>query len=67
MAEDKFEAVDPLARVSKENALVLFDEDVTELIPAEPDDLRLDAALLDEKAEGRFEEDRKSTRLNSSH
>jgi RNA polymerase primary sigma factor len=37
VAEDKFEAVDPLARVSREQGYVLFDEDTIELIPAEGD------------------------------
>ena len=36
VAEDKFEAVDPFALVSKENGFVLF-EDVIELIPQEAD------------------------------
>ena len=36
VAEDKFEAVDPFALVSKENSFVLF-EDVIELIPHETD------------------------------
>jgi RNA polymerase primary sigma factor len=36
VAEDKFEAVDPFALVSKENSFVLF-EDVIELIPQEVD------------------------------
>ena len=56
MAEDKFDAVDPLARVSKESALVLYDEDVIEIIPAETEELNLDGPLLDEKSEHRFEE-----------
>ncbi|HEX4136535.1 MAG TPA: RNA polymerase sigma factor RpoD [Bryobacteraceae bacterium] len=65
MAEDKFEAVDPLARVSREQGYVLF-EDAIELIPPEVDGLSLDPLTLDapaaveeraeEKSDGRFEE-----------
>jgi RNA polymerase primary sigma factor len=60
VAEDKFEAVDPLARVSREQGYVLF-EDPIELIPAEDglslDALPLEAPLVEEKAEERrFEE-----------
>jgi RNA polymerase primary sigma factor len=46
VAEDKFEAVDPLARVSREQGYVLF-EDSIELIPAEVDGLALDVLVLD--------------------
>jgi RNA polymerase primary sigma factor len=55
VAEDKFEADDPLARVSKEDVLALFDEEITELIP-EADELRLDTPFGEDKAEPRFEE-----------
>ena len=66
MAEDKFEAVDPLARVSREKGYVLF-EDAIELIPPEVEGLSLDVLTLDaplvveERPEdktdsGRFEE-----------
>jgi RNA polymerase primary sigma factor len=60
VAEDKFEAVDPLSLVSKEKGFVLF-EDVIELIPQEIDELPPDAPLLEEKADDkafdrRFEE-----------
>jgi RNA polymerase primary sigma factor len=56
VAEDKFDAVDPLARVSKENGFVLF-EDVSELIPPEVEELPLDSPLIDEKSDDRrFEE-----------
>jgi RNA polymerase primary sigma factor len=65
VAEDKFEAVDPLARVSREQGYVLF-EDAIELIPPEVDGLSLDPLTLDapaaveeraeEKSDGRFEE-----------
>jgi RNA polymerase primary sigma factor len=61
VAEDNFEAVDPLARVSREQGLVLF-ESSTELIPQEVEELPLDAPLViedraDDKAEDRrFEE-----------
>ncbi len=46
MAEDKFEAVDPLARVSREQGYVLF-EDGIELIPPEVEGLALDVLALD--------------------
>jgi RNA polymerase primary sigma factor len=46
VAEDKFEAVDPLARVSREQGYVLF-EDAIELIPPEVEGLSLDALTLD--------------------
>jgi RNA polymerase primary sigma factor len=46
VAEDKFEAVDPLARVSRERGYVLF-EDAIELIPPEVDGLSLDTLTLD--------------------
>ena len=46
MAEDKFEAVDPLARVSREQGYVLF-EDAIELIPPEVEGLSLDSLTLD--------------------
>ena len=47
MAEDKFEAVDPLARVSREQGYALFEEDSIELIPAEPEGLSLDSLTLE--------------------
>ncbi len=56
MAEDTFEAVDPLARVSKDGSLALFDDDTIELIPSEAEELSLDAPLLDEKTDQRFED-----------
>jgi RNA polymerase primary sigma factor len=46
VAEDKFEAVDPLARVSREQGYVLF-EDAIELIPPEVEGLSLEALTLD--------------------
>ena len=61
MAEDQFESVDPLARVSKENGLVLFAE-VPDLVTSDAEDLLLDNPLpenplLDDKADDRrFEE-----------
>jgi RNA polymerase primary sigma factor len=56
VAEDKFEAVDPLARVSREQGYVLF-EDAIEMIPPEVEELPLEAPLVEEKAEDRrFEE-----------
>jgi RNA polymerase primary sigma factor len=48
VAEDKFEAVDPLAIVSKESGFVLFDE-VLELIPQELEELTLDGPPADDK------------------
>jgi RNA polymerase primary sigma factor len=46
VAEDNFEAVDSLARVSKEQGLVLFDE-ALELIPPDVEGLTLDGLVLD--------------------
>jgi RNA polymerase primary sigma factor len=46
VAEDNFEAVDSLARVSKEQGLVLFEEAI-ELIPPDVDVLSLDGLVLD--------------------
>src|SRR5689334_7779563 len=46
VAEDHFEAVDPLARVSREQGLALF-EDAIELIPQEAEALPLDTLALD--------------------
>src|SRR4051794_9424665 len=48
VAEDKFEVVDPLAVVSKENGLALFDS-VIEIIPQEIDDTVLDGLAIDDK------------------
>jgi RNA polymerase primary sigma factor len=65
VAEDNFEAVDSLARVSRERSHVLF-EDTIELIPPEVEVLALDTLALDmpltledraEKAEDRRFED----------
>ncbi|HEY3826528.1 MAG TPA: RNA polymerase sigma factor RpoD [Bryobacteraceae bacterium] len=74
MAEDKFEAVDPLARVSREQGYVLF-EDAIELIPPEVDGLSLDPLTLDtpvaveeraeEKSDGRFEEPEDFTEIEN--
>jgi RNA polymerase primary sigma factor len=50
VAEDKFESVDPLARVSQEAGFVLLEETI-ELIPAEVDELPLDTPLIDEKSD----------------
>ncbi len=47
MAEDKFEAVDPLALVGKEGGFSLFDTEVIELIPQDGDEPGLDAATLE--------------------
>jgi RNA polymerase primary sigma factor len=48
LAEDKFEVIDPLLRVSKEGAFALFEEDV-ELIPQDLDEIPLDVQALDDK------------------
>jgi hypothetical protein len=45
VAEDNFEAVDPLARVSREQGLALFDT-ATELIPQDVEELPLDTPLV---------------------
>jgi RNA polymerase primary sigma factor len=45
VAEDKFEAVDPLALVNKEQGFVLFDDSI-DLIPQEVEPLSLDTPLL---------------------
>jgi RNA polymerase primary sigma factor len=57
VAEDKFEAVDPLGKVSKESGFVLFDE-VIDLIPQDLEELALDISVLDDKAadDRRFDE-----------
>jgi RNA polymerase primary sigma factor len=47
VAEDKFEAVDPLALVGKEGGFSLFDTEVIELIPQDGDEPGLDAATLE--------------------
>ena len=49
MAEDKFEAVDPFALVTKERGFVLF-EDVSELIHRDVDALPLESPLPDDGA-----------------
>jgi RNA polymerase primary sigma factor len=60
VAEDKFEAVDPFALVSKENSFVLF-EDVIELIPQEADGIPevspADDRIDDRADDRRFEEE----------
>jgi len=60
MAEDKFEAVDPLALVGKEGGFALFDTEVIEL-PVEDaqegDEPALDAVSLDAEGEEFFEAD----------
>ena len=56
VAEDKFEAVDPFALVSKESSFVLF-EDVIELIPQEVDGLSTETAPVEDKNEDRRFED----------
>jgi RNA polymerase primary sigma factor len=60
LAEDNFEAVDPLAKVSKEGALAIFREHI-ELITSDIDELPIDGGTdsiaLDEKPEERRFED----------
>jgi RNA polymerase primary sigma factor len=53
VAEDNFEAVDPLAQVSKETGLALFDE--PDLLAHDTDEIPVDGALLDEKPEDKGE------------
>ncbi len=48
MAEDKFESVDPLALVSQEAGVVLFEEPI-ELISPEVEELPLELPLIDDK------------------
>ncbi|MGA2712873.1 MAG: RNA polymerase sigma factor RpoD [Bryobacteraceae bacterium] len=56
MAEDKFEAVDPFALVSKESGFALFEE-VIELIPQEVDTLVAEVVPAEDRSEDRrFEE-----------
>lgn len=45
MAEDNFEAVDPLAQVSKDGALALFDDE-PDLLPQDTDEVPVDNSLL---------------------
>ena len=52
MAEDKFEVIDPLLRVSKEGAFALFEDDV-ELIPQDLDEIPLETQALDDKPDDR--------------
>ena len=52
MAEDKFEVIDPLSRVSKEGAFALFEDDV-ELIPPDLDEIPLEVQALDDKPDDR--------------
>ncbi len=57
MAEDNFEAVDPLAQVSKEGGLALFhggpDLDEPDILPQETDEVSADTVLLEDKSEDR--------------
>jgi len=52
LAEDKFEVIDPLSRVSKEGAFALFEDDV-ELIPPDLDEIPLEVQALDDKPDDR--------------
>jgi RNA polymerase primary sigma factor len=52
VAEDKFEAVDPFALVSKESGFVLFEE-VIELIPQDGDGLAVDIAPAEDRSDDR--------------
>ncbi|MEP6714390.1 MAG: RNA polymerase sigma factor RpoD [Terriglobia bacterium] len=54
MAEDRFEAVDPLALVSREHNFALF-EDVAELLKPEFDEFPADSAIVDDKDDKREE------------
>ena len=45
MAEDNFEAVDPLAQVSKDGALALFDDE-PDLLPQDTDEVTVEGSLL---------------------
>jgi RNA polymerase primary sigma factor len=56
VAEDKFEAIDPFALVSKENSFVLF-EDVIELIPQEADGIP-EASPADDRVDDRGDDRR---------
>jgi len=57
VAEDNFEAVDPLAQVSKEGALALFhdgtDLDESDILPQDSDEVSSDIVLLEDKNEDR--------------
>jgi len=61
VAEDQFESVDPLARVSKENGLALFVE-VPGLLGGEADDLSLDGTLDSGTLDSTFAEDKSEER-----
>jgi RNA polymerase primary sigma factor len=52
VAEDKFEVIDPLSRVSKEGGFVLFEDDA-ELIPQDLDEIPIEVPALDEKLDDR--------------
>ncbi|MES1262560.1 MAG: RNA polymerase sigma factor RpoD [Acidobacteriota bacterium] len=55
MPEDQFEVVDPLARVSKENGFLLFDDSI-DLMTAEIEDLPLDGVPEEKQDERRFDD-----------
>jgi RNA polymerase primary sigma factor len=57
VAEDKFEAVDPFALVSKESGFVLFD-DAIELIPQEADGGPADVSPAEDRSDDRGDERR---------
>jgi RNA polymerase primary sigma factor len=59
VAEDNFEAVDPLSRVSREQGLVLFEDESIEPISPEMDGLAIDAPLLIEDRSEEKSEDRR--------
>jgi len=52
VAEDRFDVIDPLARVGKEDAFVLFEDD-GDLIPQDLDEIPLEVAALDDKQDDR--------------
>lgn len=57
MSEDNFESVDPLAQVSKERTLAIFDEE-PEILPQESDEAVLDAGLIDDKLDEKSDDRR---------
>ncbi len=55
MPDDQFEVVDPLARVSKENGFILFNDSM-DLITAELEELPLDGVVEEKPDERRFDD-----------
>jgi RNA polymerase primary sigma factor len=52
LAEDKFDVIDPLSRVSKQGGFVLFEEEA-ELSPQDLEEIPVDVPALDEKQDDR--------------